>query len=392
MSRALRSAAGAVALTVAVAAAAAIGYGGHAAVVSGAILLPLGLATVAGTHLLARNRHRIGGLRRQFVVVAALASAQLALAVGLFVELMFVSGHDAFFTALVALYTGAVAMWAARLLGLHALDDVAAVRHTLGTVVAGRRDVRTGVVGRDELAALAADVDTMIERLDGEERARTQLIAAVSHDLRTPLTSLQLLAEALGDDLFEPDRHRAALDRMTTNVRALSTLIDDLFELTRLQSGDLSWTLEQIRLDELVAETVEAMRPQASNHAVAVTADLPARLGTARANPEQLQRVLFNLIQNAIHHTPADGSVTVRASREDAGVLIEVADTGAGIAGTDRDRVFDAFVRAGRDASRTDRGAGLGLAISRAIVEAHGGRIWVDDAPVGTSVRFTLPA
>lgn len=388
----MRSAAFAAALTAATVAAAAMGYGRHAAVVTAAILLPLGLATVAAAHGLARHRRRVGGLRRQFALVAGLAFAQLALAVGLFVQLMFVSAHDAFFTVLVALYAGSLAVWAARLLGLRALADVTTVRATLGTVAAGRRDVRTGVSGRDEVAALAADVDAMIDRLDGEERARAQLIAAVSHDLRTPLTSLRLLAEALGDDLFEPDRRRAALDRMTTNVRALSTLIDDLFELTRLQSGDLQWSIGQVRLDDLVVETVEAMRPQATAHDVAVHADLPHAVGIARANPEQVQRVLFNLIQNAIRHTPADGSVVVRAHRTDADVQIEVADTGTGIAEADRERVFDAFVRAGADAPRTDDGAGLGLAISRAIVEAHGGRIWVGEAPVGTSVRFTLPA
>ena len=121
---------------------------------------------------------------------------------------------------------------------------------------------------------------------------------------------------------------------------------------------------------------------------VRVTATLPGDLVPARANPEKIQRVLFNLIQNAIRHTPADGSVVVRAEPSAAGVEIEVADTGSGIGPADRARVFTAFYRGGSEAARSGEGAGLGLAVSRAIVEAHGGRIWLANSAEGTRVRF----
>jgi signal transduction histidine kinase len=124
---------------------------------------------------------------------------------------------------------------------------------------------------------------------------------------------------------------------------------------------------------------------------VAVLAEVPAVLGPARANPEKVQRVLFNLIQNAIRHTPADGSVVVRAEPVADRIEIEVADSGDGIAPAERERVFTAFYRGGTDAARTTAGAGLGLAVSRAIVEAHGGQIWLADSAVGTRVRFSLP-
>ncbi len=178
---------------------------------------------------------------------------------------------------------------------------------------------------------------------------------------------------------------------MQIHIDALGALIDDLFELSRLEAGDISWSLERVRLDDLVAETVEAMRLEAETKGVAVSAEVPRRSGLARANPEKLQRVLFNLIQNAIRHTPADGSVVVRAEAVSDGIEIEVADTGDGIALEERERVFTAFYRGGADAARTSAGAGLGLAVSRAIVEAHGGRIWLADAPEGTRVRFSLP-
>ena len=223
--------------------------------------------------------------------------------------------------------------------------------------------------------------------------ARRDLVAAVSHDLRTPITSLRLLAEAVGDDVVaDAEMRRGYLQRMRIHIDALSALIDDLFELSRLEAGDIRWSLERVPLDELVGETVAAMRVQAEAKGVSVVAQVPAALAPAHGNPEKLQRVLFNLIQNAIRHTPADGSVVVRAEPIADRIEVEVADDGDGIAPEERERVFTAFYRGGADAARTSAGAGLGLAVSRAIVEAHGGRIWLADASVGTRVRFSLPA
>ncbi len=369
-----------------VAAAALVGYGGHAAVVTLAIVAPLGWLTVLAGDRLSRLR----GLRRRFAAVTLVSAALLTAAVALFVALMFVSSHDAFLTVLLAAYAGALAWWTAARVGRRALDDLDHVRGTLTAVSEGRRDVPTGVEGNDEIAALASDVDAMVARLDHEERLRRTLFAAVSHDLRTPVTALRLLANALDDDMVDGELRREYVVRMGTHVRALGTLIDDLFELTRLQSGELEWTMEQVSVGLLLEEAVDAMRPAADAGAVSVSARLGSPLGAARANPEQLQRVLFNLIQNAIHHTPADGSVTVSAETVNGGIEVEVADTGDGVPADQRDRVFDPFFRG--DEARQHAGAGLGLAISRAIVEAHGGRIWLEDAPVGTRVRFSLPS
>jgi signal transduction histidine kinase len=179
---------------------------------------------------------------------------------------------------------------------------------------------------------------------------------------------------------------------MRTHIDVLSALIDDLFELSRLEAGDISWSLERVPLRELVSETIEAMRLEAEVKGVAVVAEVPDQLRPARANPEKLQRVLFNLIQNAIRHTPADGSVVVRAEPVQAGIEVEIADSGDGIAPDERERVFTPFYRGGVEASRTRDGAGLGLAVSRAIVEAHGEQIWLAESAGGTTVRFSLRA
>ncbi len=226
---------------------------------------------------------------------------------------------------------------------------------------------------------------------EAAEATRRQMVAAVSHDLRTPLASLQLLVEAVDDEIVDVETRRRYLATMRTNVDSLSTLIDELFELSRIEAGDIEWSIRQVELGMLVDETVAAMQPEAGAKGVEIRTQLGEGELRAKADPEKVQRVLFNLIRNAIRHTPADGSVTVRAKSDRAGVEIEVADTGDGIPTADRDRVFDAFFRGGEDASRSSDGAGLGLAVSRAIVERHGGRIWLEPGEDGTRVRFSLP-
>lgn len=382
----------ALALALAVIAAAVVGmsYDAAGAATTAAILAALGLTTVAATHTLAVRRERLGGLRRQATLLGALVAGQLAVGVALFVALMFVNTHDAVLTALVAAYASALGLWAARRLARDALADVDAIRGTLDAVGQGRRDVRTGVAGENEIARLAGEVDAMVALLDKEERARQTLIAGVSHDLRTPITALRLLAEAIDDDIADTATRRQYAARMGTHVRALGALIDDLFELTRLERGDLDWTLEQVDLEDLVVETVAAMQPAAEERMVMVSAQRDETMALALAHPERVQRVLFNLIQNAIRHTPPDGTVTVRAARVGGSVEVEVADTGSGIPDAQHEQVFEPFFRG--DSSRTQEGAGLGLAISRAIVEAHGGRIWFEPSEIGARVRFCLPA
>jgi signal transduction histidine kinase len=373
-------------------------YGWSAGLLTGALLTGLGAAALGVAHVTAAHRERIGPLGRQFALAVAIAVGQMLVAVAVVVALMFVSGHDALLIVCIVAFAGIVAVRAAQLLAGGVLRDVETVRDGLAAVGRGERDVRIATGSRDELAELAEQANAMVARLsaadqarDAAEAAHRDLVAAVSHDLRTPITSLRLLAEAVGDDIVDDGTRRRYLATMSTHIDALGVLIDDLFELSRLEAGDIEWSLERVRLDELVGETVAAMRPQAELEGVEVVAEVDGGLAPARANPEKVQRVLFNLIQNAIRHTPADGSVTVRAEEIDGGVEIEVADTGEGIAEADRGRVFDPFYRGGSQKARSRAGTGLGLAISRAIVEAHGGRIWLEEAGMGTRIRFSLP-
>ena len=373
--------------------------GGHAALVTGLVLAAVAAAALVAVRLASTRRRRLGPLWRQFAFAVAIMVGQALIAVVVAAKLMFVSDEDAVLVSLIVAFTGLVAVVAAQVLAGGVLRDVEHVRDGLTAVGEGRRDVEITTSGRDELAQLATAANDMIARLDEEERARDAaegarraLVAAASHDLRTPITSLRLLADAVSDDLVDGETRAEYLRRMTTHIGALSALIDDLFELSRIEAGDIHWSMEQVRLDGLVEETVGAMRAQGEARGVHVIADVDGPLVAARANPEKLQRVLFNLIQNAIRHTPADGSVTVRGRTADGLVELEVADTGAGIADADRGQVFDTLFRGGEQAARGEDGAGLGLAIARAIVEAHGGRIWLADRAEGTCVRFSLPA
>lgn len=367
-------------------------YGVPDGLITGALLAVLGVATLAAAGSVAGRRAAMGPLRRQFAVAIAIVVGQVTVALVAGAALMFVSPHDVLLALLLVAFAGVAGVLAARRLAAGVMGDIDALRRTFVAVGEGEREPVPATGTSDELADLTAAANVAIARLRSAEGARADLIAAVSHDLRTPITSMRLLAAAIDDDIVDEETRHRYTREMTLHIEGLSGLIDDLFELARLEAGELAWSLEKVRLDQLMGETVEAMQPQARAKGIRVEAVLDG-VRTAQGNPEKLQRVLFNLIQNAIRHTPQDGSVTVTATAHAAAdsVQIEVADTGDGIAAGDRERVFEPFYRAGAEAARTRSGAGLGLAISRAIVEAHGGRIWLEDAPLGTRVRFTVP-
>jgi signal transduction histidine kinase len=369
-----------------------IAYGVKPGLETTSLLLALGACFLGIAHLLAGRRMRLGPLRRQFGMGVAIAVGMLLAATVAFSVLMFVSTQDAVLIVATVAFAGLIAVRAAQLFAKQVLRDVETVRDGLVSVGEGRRDVRLETGACDEVADLATVANSMVARLGATERARRDLVMAVSHDLRTPLTSLRLLGQAIEDEVVDERTRTQYLATMATHIEALGVLIDDLFELSRLEAGDIEWTMERIRVDRFVRESVGAMRVNGDASGVTVLAEVPEEDWRIRANPERLQRVLFNLIQNAIRHTPADGSVTVRAEPGDGAVEFEVADTGIGIEPAERERVFEPFFRGGEDEARETDGSGLGLAIARGIVEAHGGRIWLAPSRIGTRVRFSVPA
>lgn len=371
-------------------------YGAHAAIVTGGLVVGVAAAGLALGHWVA-GRPSPRPLRTRFGIVAAIAVGVIITTVLAAAELMFVSNHDALIVAAIALAAGLVALRAAQVASEGVVAEVESVRDVLRAVGSGEREHRVEANAAAELADLGEAANTMIAQLGEEEQrrdaadsARRNLVAAVSHDLRTPMAALRLMVEAIEDGLVDEATLRRYLATMRTHVDALGSMIDDLFELSQLEAGDLQWSIEQVELAEVVDEAVAAMQVEAEAKGVAVAAEPVPRPLRAQADPEKLQRVLFNLIRNAIRHTPADGTVTVRAEPAGEWVEIEVADTGEGIPPEQRARAFDPFVRG--DQARTLEGAGLGLAISRAIVEAHNGRIWLGESEIGTRVRFVIPS
>jgi signal transduction histidine kinase len=242
---------------------------------------------------------------------------------------------------------------------------------------------------------MSAELGTSFDRERAVEQGRRDLVAAISHDLRTPLSSIRAMLEAIDDgvvtDSATVQQYHAA---MHDQVGRLSRLIDDLFELSRLDAGEPGLRLSTVDLNELVNETVDSLRPSAEARGIRLTVQPhPSGVG-ATVDPDQLQRVLVNLIHNAIRHTPRGGSVAVALQFKGREWTVEVVDSGEGVPLADADHIFDRFYRGEKARTRTDdAGAGLGLAIAKSIVEAHSGRIWLEsERPQGAKFVFTLPA
>ncbi|MCB0856680.1 MAG: HAMP domain-containing histidine kinase [Solirubrobacterales bacterium] len=389
----------AIALAASLAGSAAVGaiYGFDAGLTTFYLIAPVALMVLLAAHIAARRRDLMGGIGRQLALAIALVVASILATVWIGADRMFISDHDAVVVSLMAGVIGLVALRVGQVLNGGIAEDVSRIRAGLVRIGEGDRQVDDLPVGSDELGEIGSDIEAMARRLaleekrrDEAESARRSLVASVSHDLRTPIASLRLMTEAIADGVATGETRERYLNDLGLQVRLLGDLVDDLFELSRIEAGDINWAMGQIELEALLGETVEAMRAQAESRGVRVVADLSGDRVAARANPEKVQRVLFNLIQNAIRHTPADGSVTVRARLAEGDVEVEVADDGPGISDEDAPHVFDPFYRGGEDVARSREGSGLGLALSRAIVEAHGGRIWFESTGSGTVMRFTL--
>lgn len=251
----------------------------------------------------------------------------------------------------------------------------------------GDHDVRVETSSRDEVGQLAEAFNRMAADLAAVDAQRRRLVADVSHELRTPLTALQALLENLADGVTEPEPE--ALETAVAQTKRLSRLVAQLLDLSRLEAGQVPLHREDVDLAELVQESVR----QAPDRDVTVTAEVPEGLRVS-ADPERLQQVLANLLDNATRHSPAGGVVAVTAERLPYGLRLVVADQGPGIAPADRERVFDRFTRTDAARGRDEGGSGLGLAIARWVVDLHGGRIAVlDPVPpmTGCRIAVTLP-
>jgi signal transduction histidine kinase len=284
----------------------------------------------------------------------------------------------------------------------HELREIARAADSLGED--NNLSARLPLFGNDELTDLAASFNRMAERLreadqqkQATEQLRRDLMAWVSHDLRTPLTSLRAMNEALIDGVVSyPDQSTLYLQDMNREIAALGHLIDDIFDLSLMDAGQTNLHLQKTSLRDLLSALLGSMAARAAKQNIHFQVETKDKgIDPVLIAPEKIERVLNNLLDNAFQHTHTGGTIRITARREGSHVLVEVFNSDSLIAETDLPHIFDQFYRtdkARQDSEGNYRHAGLGLAIAQRFIEAHGGKIWAESqAGFGTTIWFSLP-
>lgn len=346
--------------------------------------------TVAGLPdrpLLAHKSHAMNRLGRRFLgaTLAVLGVAVLMIAIA--AQTMFINDHDLGLLMWVLIPAVLGAAMVAVLMARPVARDAKLICAAAMRVADGDLTARTGVRRNDELGEAAAMFDVMVDRLDSIEHERSLMLSAISHDLRTPLAALRAAVEAIRDGVAsDPDLYLTGMERQ---VRALSSLVDDLQLHSRLVSGTIELRCVQLDLTELADEAMETLRPLAETRNVKLLLEAKRRI-TVDVDGSQLARVIRNLLDNAIRHAPSGSVVLVQVEQVGESATLRVIDQGSGFPAEFRDRAFEPFTRA--DPARDTRTgtAGLGLSIARGIVTAHHGTVGLGDGPGGV-VEITLP-
>ena len=274
------------------------------------------------------------------------------------------------------------------------VEILRALSYILSTRLRDADEVRTSIVrAESRLTRRVRQLATEKERLAELERLRQETTNLIVHDLRSPLTciegSLQLLQELLPEDVLAS--YATIIDLALGSCKKVMDLVDSLLEVARMESGELALDLQPISLVPLVTDTVNRLRLLAEQYHISLELDIPAELPSIEGDGRKLERVLSNLLDNALKHTPEGGLITVAVRPVNGQLEVRVTDTGPGIPPEHRERIFDRFTRVPGSEGRR-RGLGLGLAFCRSVVEAHGGRIWVEsEVGQGSTFVFTIP-
>jgi signal transduction histidine kinase len=304
---------------------------------------------------------------------------------------------------LVGASAGAIAL--ALLLGLvlawSVIGPIQRIDARLAAIASGDFSGHVDVSNRDELGALAANVNRMNDELDrlyreleATSRHKSEFLASMSHELRTPLNAIIGFSQALRVRMFGPlnEKQEEYLDDILASAYHLLSLINDVLDLSKVEAGQLELEIEPFSLRDALESGVVMVRERASDGGVRVELSADPEIDPVEGDERRIRQVVFNLLANAVKFTPEGGAVDVSASRLNGEVWVSVSDTGPGVAPEDRERIFEEFQQTDVGVGLRE-GTGLGLALSKRLVELHGGRIWVDsEVGAGSTFVFTLPA
>ncbi len=343
---------------------------------------------------LPRFSRSLHSIRWTFGILSIVSFVIVFIGVGAVAERMFLDEHDVTLLLVVLGFGIVSAVGFALLVSQPLTDDLAQLADAADGVARGNFENRVDLGRQDEVGRLADSIDEMVSRLGAAEHeraldndSRQRFFAAVGHDLRTPLASLQAAIEALRDGVApDPDRYLASME---SEIGVLSSLIEDIYLLARLESGGFDLELTVIDLTELADEAIEVVRPLADRRGVALRLDSP-RSVLVTGGSVAMGRVLRNLLDNAVRHSP-DGAEVVVAVGENGSPSVFVTDQGPGFPSDFVDRAFDRFVTNDPARVRGGGGSGLGLAIAAGFVAALDGEIWAEPGP-GGKVGIRLPA
>jgi signal transduction histidine kinase len=373
---------------------------GEVWLITGFLLITTVISAVAGY-----AAYRLGWMNRSpNIRTALLGSYALAclltfINVWLTARLMFTDQHDLLLGTVLLIFAGAIAMALGYLLSSAFLDRIQSLDQAAKKIAGGNLSIRVPVEGKDELAGLAQTFNDMASQLEETankrrelESLRRELIAWIGHDLQTPLTSISAIIEALADGMIQdPETEQRYFNTARKNISSLSHLIDDMFQMAQIDTGGLELNIESVSILDLISDSLESFTELAKRRDISLQGSVSDDLGEVQIDARRINRVLYNLIDNAINHTPDQGSVEVRANAANQGILVDVIDSGSGISENDLPYIFDLFYRGDISRRSSIGGTGIGLAISKGIIDAHGGEIEVESQPGRTKFTFFIP-
>jgi len=260
-----------------------------------------------------------------------------------------------------------------------------------GKIASGDLSQRIEKISGDEVGEMSASFNAMAEELEKREKSRRQMTADIAHELRNPLSIIQGNLEAWLDGVIEPNPKQIA--SVYDETVLLSRLVTDLKDLSMAEAGQLILHQSSLDIGELINAEASNIKKRCEEKKVSISTELPQNLPLAFVDSDRIRQVLHNLLDNALRHTSSGGTIKISASAEPAGwITICVADSGSGIHPDDLPHVFDHFYKVDRSRQRGHGGAGIGLAIVKQLVEAHGGKVWVESRlRHGSSFYFTMP-